>query len=67
MIDKMENKKTKTKEPMPSPLYKSPGITTAFYISEDNINLLKEEARKQNRSLSWLVNKAIEMYYGGVE
>ncbi len=52
------------KEKNKVPLNKSKGITTGFYIRENNIKILKEEEIKQNRSLSWLVNNAIELAYG---
>ena len=56
-----------TKEPKENPLNKAKGISTGFYIREENIKILKEQELKQDRSLSWLVNNAIEKVYGGEE
>ena len=59
------SKKSKTKlRKRRVQLNKSKGVTTGFYVREDNIELLEKEKIKQGRSLSWLVNNAIELAYG---
>ena len=59
-----KNKKSEARGQEPLPLNKSKGITTGFYIREENIILLENEQLKQERSLSWLVNNAIKETYG---
>ncbi len=37
----------------------------SFRISEENIRKLKECSKKQDRTQSWIVNQAIELYSKG--
>ena len=67
MKAKKVRKKSKARSSKPIQLNKSKGVTTGFYIREENLDTLKEEEIKQGRSLSWLVNNAIEKTYGDKE
>ena len=64
LYKKMVTKKSEARGSKPLPLNKSKGVTTGFYIKKENIDILKQEEIKQERSLSWLVNYAIENVYG---
>jgi len=35
----------------------------SFRISEENIKRLKDYSKEQDRSQSWIVNQAIELYF----
>ncbi len=58
---------SKEDEKTDEPLNTAKGISTGFYIRIENIKILEEEELKQDRSLSWLVNNAIEQTYGSEE
>jgi len=37
----------------------------SFRISEENIKLLELDSKERDRTRSWIVNQAIELYYNG--
>jgi predicted transcriptional regulator len=41
---------------------KASGVTASYYIPEGLKARIDEEARKQDRSASWVVSKALEAY-----